>query len=49
LYGTDLKVESPILLKDIKNPVVILKAGFYNEEIKKDILSNINAGTIFLE
>ena len=49
LYGTDLKVESPNILKDIKNPIVILKAGFYNEEIKADILSNINANTIFLE
>ena len=49
LYGTELKVESPNILKDIKNPIVILKAGFYNEEIKKDILSNINASTIFLE
>jgi hypothetical protein len=31
-----------------KNPVVILKAGVYNDEIKKDILTNINSKTIFL-
>jgi hypothetical protein len=49
LYGTNLKVFSPnILNKDDSDPVVILKAGVYNQEIKKDILENINAKTIFL-
>jgi hypothetical protein len=28
--------------------VVILKAGFYNEEIKSDIINNINPKTTFL-
>ena len=29
------------------NPVVILKAGVYNQEISDDILNNINPNTIF--
>ena len=49
MYGTNLKVFSPnILSKDDSDPVVILKAGVYNQEIKKDILENINSKTIFL-
>jgi SAM-dependent methyltransferase len=48
LYGTDLMVESPKVLKDIDNPIVILKAGLYEEEIKKDILENINNKTKFI-
>ena len=47
LYGTNHKVVSPKALRDDKNPVVILKAGFYNNEIQKDIIENINHGTIF--
>tara|TARA_X000000950_G_scaffold285584_1_gene391968 strand:+ start:597 stop:1736 length:1140 start_codon:yes stop_codon:yes gene_type:complete len=47
LYGSDFKVFSPKVLKE-KKPVVILKAGVYNDEIKKDILTNINSKTIFL-
>ncbi|MFC1775260.1 methyltransferase domain-containing protein [Patescibacteria group bacterium] len=48
LYGTDLKVESPKVLAG-KGPVnIILKAGIYNDEIKKDILENINSEVIFL-
>ena len=49
LYGTNLNVASPNILADISDPVVILKAGVYNNEIKKDILDNINSKTIFLE
>jgi hypothetical protein len=48
LYGTNLTVESPEILRNVKNPVVILKAGFYNEEIKSDIINNINPKTTFL-
>lgn len=43
LYGTSLIVQAPGMLRDIKHPGVILKAGTYNEEIKRDILENINA------
>ena len=48
LYGTDLKVFSPQILKDEHAPIVILKAGLYNDEIKQDILNNINSKTIFI-
>lgn len=49
LYGTDLMVESPQILKKEENPYVILKVGNYAEEIKRDILSNINRNTTFWE
>ena len=49
LYGTNLKVQSPKALRDVKDPIVILKAGVYNQEIKNDILLNINPSTIFLD
>ena len=49
LYGTNLFVQSPKILRDATKPIVILKAGVYNKEIKTDILDNINAATIFLE
>jgi hypothetical protein len=48
LYGTDLKVFSPKILSKDNDPVVILKAGVYNQEIKKNILENINSNTSFL-
>jgi hypothetical protein len=49
LYGSNLMVESPAILSDTDNPIVILKAGVYNEEIKDDILNNINRSCIFWE
>jgi hypothetical protein len=49
LYGTNLNVQSPKALRDVKNPIVILKAGVYNQEIKDDILENINKGVTFFE
>ncbi len=49
LYGTELKVASPKILREVKNPAIILKAGVYNQEIREDILNNINPSTIFLE
>lgn len=49
LCGTNLVVQSPKVLLDVANPIVILKAGIYNEEIKEDILANINAKVTFLE
>ena len=48
LYGTDLIVRNPKILAEYSNPVVILKAGLYNKEIKDDILLNINPSTIFI-
>ena len=49
LYGTSLMVQSPQVLRDEIKPFVILKAGVYNEEIKTDILKNINDCVTFLE
>jgi hypothetical protein len=49
LYGTSLMVLSPSTLLNVKKPVVILKAGVYNNEIRTDILQNINPETTFLE
>lgn len=47
LYGTRLMVRSPKILKAEKEVNVILKAANYNEEIKKDILENINDRVVF--
>jgi 2-polyprenyl-3-methyl-5-hydroxy-6-metoxy-1,4-benzoquinol methylase len=49
LYGTNLMVNSPKVLEQLENPIVILKAGVYNKEIKADILNNINNRVVFLE
>ena len=49
LYGTNLFVKSPLILENEKEPIVILKAGIYNAEIKKQILTNINSKTVFIE
>tara|TARA_B110000967_G_C18827143_1_gene532016 strand:- start:336 stop:1478 length:1143 start_codon:yes stop_codon:yes gene_type:complete len=49
LYGTELIVMSPKILAVEDNPVVILKVGIYDNEIRKDILNNINSDTIFLD
>ena len=47
LYGTSLSVASPVLLRDVEKPIVILKAGAYTDEIKNDILTGINGNTEF--
>jgi hypothetical protein len=48
LYGTSLISKSPKILKDAPESLVILRAGVYNEEIKNDILNNINSSIIFI-
>ncbi|MBT4349767.1 methyltransferase domain-containing protein [bacterium] len=48
LYGTNLISKSPKILKGIGKGIVILKAGSYNDEIKQDILENINSNIIFI-
>ena len=48
LYGTNLFVRSPKILKNYESPLVILKAAQYTEEIKQDILENINPNTRFI-
>jgi hypothetical protein len=49
LYGTKLIVMPPKILHDVKDPIVILRAGVYNNEIKKDIIENINSSVVFFE
>jgi 2-polyprenyl-3-methyl-5-hydroxy-6-metoxy-1,4-benzoquinol methylase len=49
LYGTDLIVKSPKVLENIDNPIVILRAGVFNQEISSDIMKNINSNTTFWE
>jgi SAM-dependent methyltransferase len=49
LCGTSLVVRSPSVLSGVANPTIILKAGVYNDEIKKDIIDHINKDAIFLE
>jgi len=48
LYGTNLQVLSPQVLLNVRDPMVILKAGVYNDEIKNDIINNINNNTTFI-
>jgi hypothetical protein len=47
LYGTSFIVDSPKIITNKGKVNVILKAGIYNEEIKKDILENINDQVVF--
>lgn len=49
LYGTNLMAHAPRVLREVRDPVVILKAGVYNQEIKDDILQNINPSVTFFE
>ncbi len=49
LYGTSFFVKSPKVLENEISPVVVLNAGAYSEEIKNDIMENINDNTIFWE
>jgi hypothetical protein len=48
LYGTSLVCENPRILKDIPEAIVILRAGVYNDEVKNDILVNINSNITFI-
>lgn len=49
LYGCDLYVNSPEILRDVKEPVVILIDNPYSQEIKHGILNDINDSVTFLE
>jgi 2-polyprenyl-3-methyl-5-hydroxy-6-metoxy-1,4-benzoquinol methylase len=50
LYGTSLLVQSPkSQLAELKNAAVVLRAGAYNEEIKKGIRENVNPAVEFWE
>ena len=48
LYGTKIHVKNPAILKNYNNPIVILRAGPYNQEIKRNIIKNINNKTKFI-
>jgi 2-polyprenyl-3-methyl-5-hydroxy-6-metoxy-1,4-benzoquinol methylase len=48
LYGTNLISDIPSILSDVPEAVVILRAGTHNEEIKKEILNNINSNIRFI-
>lgn len=37
LYGTDLMVNKPSVIKDDRNPFVILRSGVYNQEIENQL------------
>lgn len=49
LYGTNLMVLNPNILKKKQSPSVIIKSGPYSSEIKTGILDGINLTTRFLE
>jgi hypothetical protein len=46
LYGTDLKVYSPEILRGQKNVVVALRASHYQEEVRNQILKINPCATI---
>ena len=48
LYSTSLKVASPMILKNILRPLVILRAGEYNKEIIDHITRHINRNVEFV-
>ncbi len=48
LYGTSLYVRSPQILRGLDSPLIVLKAGQYTQEIKSDILENINSSARFI-
>ena len=47
LYGTNLLVKSPSILKNIKNAKVVLRVGGYKTEIESQI-KKINKSVIFI-
>jgi hypothetical protein len=50
LCGSNLRVTSPLQeLSNQKSSMVILRSGTFNNEIKHDILNNINNKIIFIE
>ena len=47
LYGTNLKIFNPTVIKKLVKPCIILRAGTYNNEIKKQ-LTRINKNIIIV-
>jgi hypothetical protein len=48
LYGTDISVTSPQILQELENPIVILKAGSHQMDIKNGLMA-INSNIQFIE
>jgi hypothetical protein len=49
LYGTNLIVNSPEILCNISNPIILLKKQVFTTPRLKNIISHINNGVVFLE
>ncbi|MDY5557793.1 hypothetical protein [Helicobacter sp.] len=49
LYGTNCIVQSPKILQNNPDSMIILCAGVYNDEIAKDIWENINSAVEILK
>lgn len=48
LYGTSFLVRSPQILSTVKQPSLIVYAGSFTNEIRDDIILNINKDAVFL-
>ena len=48
LYGTNLKVFNPQILKKKNKPIIILRAAQYNYEIKNHIIKFVNKNSKFI-
>ena len=49
LYGTQLRVEPPSVLRQAANPALVLRGGVYNEEIKAGIRNTVASPVIYWE
>lgn len=48
LSGTNLNVAGTEILANVKNPLIVLRAGVYNDEVRENILCNINSEAVFV-
>jgi hypothetical protein len=49
LYGTNLMVHGPSILKDARQPKVVLRVGAYREEIMRGITEGVRNDVAFIE
>jgi hypothetical protein len=47
LYGSNFKIYNPIVLKKLNEPIVIIRAGQYSNEIREQV-KKINSNVIFI-
>lgn len=47
LYGTNLSITNPDVLRNLESPQIIVRSGIYTEEIKNKLL-NINDSCVFI-